>query len=472
MIHRPHTPIAILLFMTVGPLQAQDGSLEQARGYMSLGACREAVDAAQRSIAMAPSAEAHTIVGTCLLRYDHADSAVHHFTRALDLDSTHADARIGRARAHMELGQAEAALADARRWTAARPGKWHGRLLEAQVHLFLYDSLDRAEALYSACLSEEPRHDVALYYMAITMHRKGDGAAAMEWVERGERDHPDDGDFPALRGRWAREAERWAEAATAYARAHQLSRSNRHAQYAAYCGIMANTDTGAWRRLEDGRVRFTHIGASLMERMDAMLGDPAGPYHYPRLVERFQKEPETLSLDAFFMAYYGQHTSKGYAPYADDIGRETRALVDQDRYEEAMRVAEKHLRTHPVCLDALQAMAVSARHVEAPERARAHMLRYDGLLQAILASGSGDSADDPIVVLSIRDEYIILDYQDLERGRQSLLRQGRYTLDRMECTDEEGQERIVYFEISKPFGTLGALLGGNKGTKKRGRKER
>jgi hypothetical protein len=137
-----------------------------------------------------------------------------------------------------------------------------------------------------------------------------------------------------------------------------------------------------------------------------------------------------------------------------------------------MRVAEKHLRTHPVCLDALQAMAVSARHVEAPERARAHMLRYDGLMQAILASGSGDSADDPIVVLSIRDEYIILDYQDLERGRQSLLRQGRYTLDRMDCTDEEGQEHIVYFEISKPFGTLGALLGGNKGTKKRGRKER
>ncbi|MBX2972681.1 MAG: DUF4919 domain-containing protein [Flavobacteriales bacterium] len=463
------------LLLAAHPLSAQDRDLEEARGYMEQDACEEASAAAARSLARQQGAEAHWIIGHCLLERDALDSALWHLTQAVGMDSAHVDAVFDLGRAHQYLGDAEAAIGRFRAYTALQPGKIRGRIQEALVHMRLLDDVERTVDILSECLKEHPSNAVAQYYMAVAQNKLGNHDKAMEWAGRGEQDHSDDPDFPALKGGWAMREEQWKDAADAYRKAHAISRSTRHGQSAAYCTIMANTHTDAWHRSENGDLRFNHIGAEHMARMDEQLTEEGGPYHYPTLQALFDSGPESLSLDRMFMFYYGQHTHPEYSPYSDDIDDILRPLFDKEKYKQVMAESEKHLAKHPGCLKALRALAVASRHTEGSAAASLrHLLRYEGLLQGILASGSGGTPEDAIIVASVSDEYVLLGYMGLQMHSQSLTGSGGHKLDLMACKDGDGVERKVYFEISKPFASMAKMFsdpGSQKSTRKGGKKK-
>jgi hypothetical protein len=78
------------------------------------------------------------------------------------------------------------------------------------------------------------------------------------------------------------------------------------------------------------------------------------------------------------------------------------------------------------------------------------------LVESVLASGKGDSADSPYVVVSIDEEYAVLGMLGYCSGMQLLGRCRGQPCDIQHATHAEtGQERTFYFDIALPYATLG-----------------
>ena len=453
--------------------QAQDEHIAEARGYLAQDACEEAVAAAGRSLLLAPSAEAYWIIGHCHLERYELDSARLDLEQAIALDSAYSEAEFDLGLTYQYMDDATSAIGHYRRYSALMPDKLKGRVQEAYVTMEMLGRLEEAQVLLDACAAKDPANAAVQYYMAVCAKRRGELPVAMEWIAKGERDHPDDPDFPMLTARWAQDDERWSEAADGWGAVYRIDDAPRYAQRQGFCRAMANTDSADWTWSESERVRFTRLGGQEMQRMDAMLVEEGGRYELQRLLRLFADSFEVLSLDQFFMCYYGQHLLPSYAPYGDPMERTLPALLREKEYAKAKEEAEAHMLEHPVCLEALRGRAIACMHLDDPAFLGA-IGRYEAVMQSIEASGSGASAKDAIVVSSVHDEYILLDYNDLSMRQQALIADGGHSFDRMDCVNQDDEEVTVFFDITKPFGSLGKMFEGldtGPGKKKKNRKK-
>ncbi|QXP78849.1 MULTISPECIES: DUF4919 domain-containing protein [Winogradskyella] len=73
-----------------------------------------------------------------------------------------------------------------------------------------------------------------------------------------------------------------------------------------------------------------------------------------------------------------------------------------------------------------------------------------GLLKSIVNNGDGKSCENGWSVIQVSEEYFILDMLGMELSKQNLDNNGGIC-DRMEVTDENGEEKTYYFEISNVF---------------------
>ncbi|MQP53715.1 MULTISPECIES: DUF4919 domain-containing protein [unclassified Flavobacterium] len=73
-----------------------------------------------------------------------------------------------------------------------------------------------------------------------------------------------------------------------------------------------------------------------------------------------------------------------------------------------------------------------------------------GLLKSIVNSGDGKSCESGWSVIQVSEEYFILDMLGVELNNQSIDNNGGIC-DRMEVTDENGEKKTYYFEISNVF---------------------
>jgi hypothetical protein len=71
-----------------------------------------------------------------------------------------------------------------------------------------------------------------------------------------------------------------------------------------------------------------------------------------------------------------------------------------------------------------------------------------GLLKSIVNNGDGKSCENGWSVIQISEEYFILNMLGVELQTQSI---ADGICDRMEVTDENGEEKTYYFEISNVF---------------------
>lgn len=111
-------------------------------------------------------------------------------------------------------------------------------------------------------------------------------------------------------------------------------------------------------------------------------------------------------------------------------------------WDEVLEIAGPRLAACPVDIDAhyLSAIALSERDREAA--ASHHVAWYKGLIESILASGDGGSADSPYVVISVGEEYSILRAFRLDLRNQQLVGGG---VDAMATRNEAGEEHTLYF---------------------------
>lgn len=86
------------------------------------------------------------------------------------------------------------------------------------------------------------------------------------------------------------------------------------------------------------------------------------------------------------------------------------------------------------------------------ERAQFHKFMADGLLNSIKSKGDGKRTDTAFEVISINEEYGLLRSMGLRPIKQSLLQDKGHYFDALTVVDPQtNQQRVVYFNIDKPF---------------------
>jgi hypothetical protein len=132
------------------------------------------------------------------------------------------------------------------------------------------------------------------------------------------------------------------------------------------------------------------------------------------------------------------------------------AAMDASAWEEVLRIADSWLARcvvdidfHAVRANALQELGRTAEFEQ--------QLRWrDGLLESILRTGDGKTEETAWVVISVAEEYSVLNALGLRRETQSLTTSGR---DRIEA-EVEGRVVTLYFFPDAHFRRLEKAFGG------------
>jgi hypothetical protein len=88
---------------------------------------------------------------------------------------------------------------------------------------------------------------------------------------------------------------------------------------------------------------------------------------------------------------------------------------------------------------------VSLKHLGKQEEAAKEKLVVDKILQSILSSGDGKTADTAYFTVSTSEEYFVLRLLGLKPKSQSLVKNGAHSFDEMTVVGEDGKESTLWF---------------------------
>lgn len=203
-------------------------------------------------------------------------------------------------------------------------------------------------------------------------------------------------------------------------------------------------------------VRFKNITNTRLDELDRKCSDPASPYYYKTLQEKFNQNI-TLGLDQYFMLYYGFTQDSRYSPYGA-----TRISFNDDfenkDYGAIIRKCEEGLKHQPYSTDLFEALSIAQFRMGMKDAAMINLRKHLGIMESIMATGTGRSYQEAYIVTSPSHEYDLLDYLGLESMQQSLANKDGHSYDILKAKLEDETTLDIYFNIDKPFGSLGGML--------------
>jgi hypothetical protein len=174
---------------------------------------------------------------------------------------------------------------------------------------------------------------------------------------------------------------------------------------------------------------------------------PALSADYQELVAQARKgkvDPAALRL-----AYAD---SKSYDAYNTDImslrGPLQKAFADGD-CENVIKQGEAILEKNYVYIDAHMMLGTCHRRLGQAAEAEHHSATARGLIQAIAATGDGKTAETAFVVISVREEYVILATRGLRKMQQALINKDGHSYDLMTVQNRSGETEQVYFNVDR-----------------------
>ncbi len=163
--------------------------------------------------------------------------------------------------------------------------------------------------------------------------------------------------------------------------------------------------------------------------------------------------------------------SPGYNPYALQIKEgeavnESRDLWKQKRYDEAYQRMFDFLKEYPLSILAVESLrkmsAAQSRHETDPEKKKraevlliASEVQEDEFLRTVFSSGDGKSPATAYWVLTISEEYYIIERLGYEHKEHALLHVLGKKIDKLQTVGEKGDGRTFYFDVSH-FSSRGA----------------
>jgi len=176
----------------------------------------------------------------------------------------------------------------------------------------------------------------------------------------------------------------------------------------------------------------------------------AGEPDYYEIVKKLKNNDTNVDFQALRLAYT---KTRDYKPYgADDSAKD--AAFDELRkknYAQAVKHALTVLDTNYVDLDAHLLCRIAYKEMGNSERYAFHTSVLQGLVGSLYASGDGTIPEKAIVVISVPEEYFVINANGLKSVKTSTLATNGHDYDRMDVESRKtGQKSTLYFNIDIP----------------------
>lgn len=440
------------------------------------------------------SARAWNCIGLTFLLQEDYDSAIYYFHGALNADPDYLDAAFNLGRAHSGLGSYPEALVYFRHYAVSNPDTsavWAeiARIYEQQG---IYDSAlyfvntaveknpDDLDAIdqrmfinmvlenYEFCekdarhiLSIMPQDLTAIYCLAFSLMEAGDYDESISRIQKGIELAPKLAAFYSLMSRVLTRKGSVIESGMFINRAIDLA-----PQEPGNYLIKAENDilgvtipslllAGSWPP------RFRTIKSAEISNLDKYISDRKNTYYHKTLEDKFFNNFRSLGLDQFFMLYYGQTISERYSPYAvnsRDIADSLHSMIKAGRYAEAGNVGARWLENDLSAISIYWLTGFAFLEAGNKPKAEEFFHKYEGFIASMLATGDGEGPESAYIVISTTEEYTLMEYLGFKVSGQFLSEHNGHYFDILSGITPSGEEKQVYFNIDKPFSSLGKIL--------------
>jgi hypothetical protein len=126
-----------------------------------------------------------------------------------------------------------------------------------------------------------------------------------------------------------------------------------------------------------------------------------------------------------------------------------------EQWQGVLEVSLPWLEQCPVDIDARVASAIACQKLGRAQEADLHKRWYNGLVDSVLASGDGKTAQTAFVVISVGEEYALLRAMGLESRGQMLVEGG---IDALTVEGESGTE-VIYFNPASHWVRMDRMRG-------------
>jgi hypothetical protein len=142
---------------------------------------------------------------------------------------------------------------------------------------------------------------------------------------------------------------------------------------------------------------------------------------------------------------------------AKDVSKSEKAMMEElnkKDFPAALKDAEIVLDSEYVNIDAHFVAMIANREMGATEKWRFHQIVFGKLIDSILTSGDGKSPERAWVVITVHEEYVVLNALGFQRFpmQQSLMHKDGHSYDVMTAKKaDDGTEQTLYFNVDIPF---------------------
>ncbi len=169
------------------------------------------------------------------------------------------------------------------------------------------------------------------------------------------------------------------------------------------------------------------------------------PEDYHLLLDsiRTQSSADYLTLR---MAYTKTGEYFRYTARIDDMHSRLSSAIYRDDFDDAILISDSILAFAFVDITAHMYNAYTYDRLGEPDRSQYHEAMYNGLLESILATGDGNSAETAYIIISRQEELAFLRWYNLHIIEQSEARIDGFVFDRLKTMDMKADEEYdIYF---------------------------
>ena len=189
-------------------------------------------------------------------------------------------------------------------------------------------------------------------------------------------------------------------------------------------------------------------------------------FYYPELLRRFEAADTTLTAEHMYYFYYGTATRPDYNPYQmsdyDAIHKAlTKETPGKEDWENAAKSIDEQLKSDPTNIRFHLYKHIVYSNLYGPESEKT-VGAYNQvvmLLSAVTSTGDGRSKETAYHVISVVDEYGILDVFGLSPKMQSLVEDKGQSYDVMELEENKYGLESMYFNITVSMEAMNKMFG-------------
>lgn len=359
-----------------------------------------------------------------------------------------------------KMGDYRNALLDYNKVLTINPGDLESRMNRMIIYLIIGQyNLCQKDAEF--ILQIQPDDLTAIYCLAMCSLHAEDYEESIRLIQLGIEKAPKFAGFYSLMGQVLTRQGSYTEAGMFLNRALELKPEDIGSYYYKAEATIRHQTNPAVLKKNQYPPAFLSIKSSELDRLDKLAKSKKHTYYYNNLKKKFLQDWRSLSLDEFFMLYYGYSAAERYAPYA----RGERTVIDsmlstmnRGLYIEAAAIGKDYLEDHPSEISIYYytglAFLKSSMYAEAEE----FFHKYHGFISSLIAAGDGETPESAFIVISTDDEYTLMDYLGYSFLEQKLTEYHDQFFDILTIMTTSGEKKEIYFNISKPFRTLKKFL--------------